>query len=57
MIGREDFKIWRMSSSDTGLKKDRALLLMLGLVIKTGADDCSVVLIFLIMSLKKCPNE
>ena len=42
----EDFRILRMSSSDTGLKEDRALLLMLGLVIKTGADDCIVVMIF-----------
>ena len=30
---------------------------MLGLVIETGADDCSAVLIFLILSLKKCPKE
>ena len=53
----EDFRILRMSSSDTGLREDRALLLMLGLVIKTGADDCSAVLIFIILSLKKCPKE
>ena len=46
-----------MSSSDTGSKEDRAMLLMLGLVIETGADDCSVVLIFLILSLKKFPKE
>ena len=59
LIG-EDFRILRMSSSDTGSKEDRALLLMLGLVIETGADDCSqcsAVLIFIILSLKKCPNE
>ena len=51
----EDFRILRMSSSDTGSKKDRALLLILGLVIETGADDCST-LIFLILSLKKMPK-
>ena len=44
-------------SSDTGSKEDRALLFMLDLVIETGADDCSVVLIFIILSLKKCPKE
>ena len=46
-----------MSSSDIGTKEDRTLLFMLGLVIETGADDCSVVLIFIILSLKKCPKE
>ena len=53
----EDFRILRMSSSDTVVKEDRALLFMLGLVIEAGADDCSVVLIFTILSLKKCPKE
>ena len=48
----EDFRILRMSSSDTGSKEDRALLLMLGLVIETGADDCSAGLIFIFLSLK-----
>ena len=48
----EDFRILRMSSSDTGSKDDRALLLLLGMVIKTGASDCSAVLLFLILSLK-----
>ena len=42
----EDFRILRMSSSDTGSKEDRALLLILGLMIETGTNDCSVVLIF-----------
>ena len=42
----EDFRILRMSPSDTGSKEDRALLLMPGLVIETGADDCSAILIF-----------
>ena len=32
----EDFKILRMSFSDTSSKEDRALLLMHGLVIETG---------------------
>ena len=53
----EDVRILRMSSSDTGSKEDRALLLMLGLVTETGAYDCSVVLIFIILTLKKCPQE
>ena len=43
-----DFRILRMSSLDTGSKEDRALLFMLGLVIQTGADDCSAVVIFII---------
>ena len=43
MVG-EDFRSLRMSSSDTGSKEDRTLLFMLGLVIETGADDCSAVL-------------
>ena len=53
----DDFRILRMSSSDTGSKEGRALLFMLGLVIETGADDCSTVLIFVILSQKKCPKE
>ena len=48
-----DFRILRMSSSDTGSKEDRALLLMLGLVIETGADDCSAVLIFIFEKMPK----
>ena len=48
----DDFRILRMSSSDTGSKEDRALLFTLGRVIETGADDCSAVLIFIILSLK-----
>ena len=43
----DDFRIWRLLSSDTGSKEDRALLFMLGLEIETGADDCSAVLIFI----------
>ena len=53
----EDIRILRMSSSDTSSKEDKALLLMLGLVIEIGADYCSAVLIFIILSLKKCPKE
>ena len=34
----EDFRILRMSSSDTGWKEDRVLLLLLGLVTETGDD-------------------
>ena len=49
----EDFRILRMSLSDTGSKENRARLFMLGLVIETGA----AVLIFLILSLKKWPKE
>ena len=49
----QDFRILRMSSSDKGSKEDRVLLLMLGLVIETGADDCSAVLILIILSLTK----
>ena len=52
----EDFRNLKMSSSDTGLKNDRALMLILVLVIETGAHDCSAVLIFLILSLKKMPK-
>ena len=36
----EDFRILRMSCSDTGSKEDRRLFLMLGQVIETGANDC-----------------
>ena len=52
----EDFRSLKMSSSDTGSKEDRALLLMLVLVIETRADDCSALLIFIILSLKKMPK-
>ena len=45
-----------MSPSDTGLKEDRALLLLLSLVRETGTDDCSATLMFIILSLKKCPK-
>ena len=48
----DDFRILRMSSSDTGSKEDRALLFMLALVIETGTDDCSALLIFMILSQK-----
>ena len=53
----EDFRILRMLSSDTGSKEDKILLLMLGVVIETGANNCSAVLIFIILSVKKCPKE
>ena len=46
-------RILKMSSSDTGSKEDRVLLLVLGLVTETGIDDCSAALI---LSLKKCPK-
>ena len=49
----EEFRILRMSPSNTGSKGDRALLLLLGLVRETGTDDCSATLIFIILSLKK----
>ena len=49
----ENFRILRMSSSDTGSKEDRALLLMLGLVIET-VDDF---LIFTILSLKNAQGN
>ena len=41
-----------MLPSDTGSKKDRAPLLLLGLVKETGTDDCSATLILIILSLK-----
>ena len=44
MILKERIRILRMSSSDTGSKEDRVPLLLLGLVIKTGADNCSAVM-------------
>ena len=53
----EDFRILRMSSSETGSKEDGVLLSILGLAIETGAEDCSAALIFIILSLKKCPKE
>ena len=52
----EEFRILSMSPSDTGAKEDRALLFLLGLVRETGTDDCSATLIFIILSLKKCPK-
>ena len=51
----EEFRILRMLSSDTGSKEERVLLLLLGLVAGTGTDDCAT-LIFIILSLKKCPK-
>ena len=53
LLGK-DFKILRMSSSDTGSREDRALLLLLSPVAETGANDCSATQIFIIFSLKKC---
>ena len=47
-----DFRILRMSPSDTGSKEDRAVLLLFGLVRETGTDDFSATLIFAILSLK-----
>ena len=48
----DDFRILRMSPSDTGSKEDRAVLLLFGLVRETGTDDFSATLIFAILSLK-----
>ena len=36
-----DFRILRMPSSDAGLKEDRVLLVILGLVAETAAYDCN----------------
>ena len=52
----DDFRILRMLPSDTGSKEDRALLLLFGLVRKTGAEDFSAILILAILSLKKLPK-
>ena len=52
----EEFRILRMSFSDTGSKEDRAPLLIFGLVRETGTDDCSATLFFIIFSLKNCPK-
>ena len=52
----EEFRILRTSSSDTGSKNDKVLLLLLCLVAETGINDCSATLIFIILSLKKCPK-
>ena len=49
----DDLRILRMSSSDTGSKEDRALLLLFGLVRETGTDDFRATLISTILSLKK----
>ena len=46
----EDFRILSRSSSDTGLKEDRVLLVGLGLVTEDGIDDCCVDLILRILS-------
>ena len=48
----EEFRILRMSSSDTGSTEDKTPLL-LGLIVETGIGDCSATLIF---SRKKCPK-
>ena len=53
----EDFRILRMSSLDTGSKEDGGLLLILGLLIETGADDSSAVLSFIILSLKNAQRN
>ena len=45
-----------MSPSDTDSTDDRALLLLLRLLRETGTDDFSATLIFVILSLKKCPK-
>ena len=45
-----------MSSLDTGSKEDKALLLFVGLVTETDADDYSATLIFIILLRKKCPK-
>ena len=42
----DDFRILRMSPSDTGSKEDKAVLLLFGLVRETGTDDFSATLIF-----------
>ena len=52
----DDLRILRMSSSDTGSKEDRALLLLFILVRETGTDDFRGTLIFSILSLRKCPK-
>ena len=49
----DDFRILRMSSSDTGSKEVRAVLLLFGIVRETGTDDSKATLIFTILSLKK----
>ena len=49
----DDFRILRMSLSDTGSKEDRAMLLLFGLMRETGTDDFSATMIFATLSLKK----
>ena len=50
-------KILRISPSDTGSMEDRALLLLLGIVREISTDDCSgTLMIFIILSMKKCPK-
>ena len=41
-----------MSASDLASKEDRTPLLLLGLVVERGTDDCSATLIFIILSKK-----
>ena len=50
-LAGEDFRILRMSSSDT--KEDRAILSILGLAIETGAEDYIPALSFIVLLLKK----
>ena len=52
----DDLRILRMTSSDTGSKEVRALLLLFGIVRETGTDDSKATLIFTILSLKKLPK-
>ena len=52
-LGGEDFRILGRSSSDTGVKEDRAFFFELGLVTEDGVDDCSVDLILRILSFRK----
>ena len=48
----DNFRILRMSPSDTGSKDNRAVLLLFGLVKETGTDDFIATLVFTILSLK-----
>ena len=50
VLDGEDFRILSRSFPDTGVKEDRAFLMELGLVTEDSVDDCSVDLIFMILS-------
>ena len=54
---REEFRILRMSSLDTGSKENRVLLLFLSLVAGTGINDSRETLNFIILYFRYWLNQ